>query len=281
MSKEEILRAIRSCAKKLKRNPNLRDLRLLAGISELVLYRRFGSLRKALESAGLRPAGPGMGQQESTLLLDWAAVARKLRKLPSVHEYESAGRFSNMPFHTRYHRWTRVPEAFRRFAREARIEREWKHVLSMIASRNGKHSQARETALEPRQPPSRRGRVLKDRPLYGPLMNLPEMLHEPTNEQGVIFGFGLVARHLGFSVLRFQTGFPDCEALRQVERGQLQRVKIEFEFESRNFLKHRHRRDGCDAIVCWRHNWKECPLEVIEVRKVLQELLSASEDRRS
>jgi hypothetical protein len=111
-------------------------------------------------------------------------------------------------------------------------------------------------------------------------MNLPEMVHEPMNEQGVIFAFGLVARHLGFSVLRFQTGFPDCKALREVVRGQLQRVRIEFEFESRNFLKHRHRRDGCDLIVCWRHNWAGCPvhLEVLELKKVLQEVSSTSVD---
>jgi hypothetical protein len=38
------------------------------------------------------------------------------------------------------------------------------------------------------------------------------------------------------------------------------------------FLRHGHRIDGCDGIVCWKHNWKECPLEVIELRKVLQSL---------
>ena len=54
--------------------------------------------------------------------------------------------------------------------------------------------------------------------------------------------------------------------MREMAGGQWQRVWIEFEFESRNFLKHRHRRDGCDVVVCWKHNWKECGLEVIELR---------------
>jgi len=281
MSKEEVLKAIRSCAKKLKHNPSRRDLRRMARISEETLYRHFGGLRKALECAGLEPSGSGFRQPESAVLLDWAAVARKLGKIPTVHEYESRGRFSDMPFHTRYGNWTKIPEAFQRFAARKKIAREWKDVLRMITARNGTRN-ADGAALEPRRP-FRRGRVRQDRPLYGPLMNLPEMVHEPTNEQGVIFAFGLVARQLGFRVLRFQTGFPDCEALREVERGQLQRVSIEFEFESRNFLRHGHRRDGCDAIVCWRHNWKECPdnLEVIELKKILKELLSVSEDRRS
>lgn len=266
MSREEILKAIRSCAKKLKRNPSRRDLRGLR-ISEEALYKHFGGLRKALESAGLRPSGSGFRQPESAVLLDWAAVARKLGKIPTVTEYESRGRFSDMPFHTRYGNWTRVPQAFRRFARETKIEREWKDVLGMIEERVGKDRQVEVRSSHQR---SRRKDVLQDRPLYGALLNLPELVHEPLNEQGVIFAFGMVARRLGFGVLRFQQGFPDCEALREVVKGQLQRVRIEFEFESRNFLRHRHRPDGCDVIVCWKHNWKDCPLEVIELRKELR-----------
>ena len=74
--------------------------------------------------------------------------------------------------------------------------------------------------------------------------------------------------------LRFQPGFPDCEALREVARGVWQRVRIEFEFESRNFLRHRHKPNGCELIVCWKHNWKECPkgLEVIELRKEIAKI---------
>jgi hypothetical protein len=266
MSKEEILKAIRACAKQLKHNPSRRDLRRLR-ISEETLYKHFGGLGKALEEAGLKPCGSGFRQPEAVVLLDWAAVARRLGKIPTVHEYESAGRFSDMPFHSRYGNWTRIPEAFRRFATKTRIQGEWKDVLKMIAGQ-AKKSETKERAAHHR---SRRN-LFPNRPVYGLLLNLPELVHEPLNEQGVIFAFGAVARQLGFAVLRFQTGFPDCEALREVVRGQLQRVRIEFEYESRNFLRHRHRVDGCDIIVCWVHNWKECPkdIEVIELRKVLK-----------
>jgi hypothetical protein len=271
MSKEEILKAIRSCARKLKHNPSRRDLRRQR-ISEEALHKHFGGLQGALEQSGLRPSGPGFEQRESTVLLDWATVARKLGKLPSVHEYESAGRFSHAPFETRYRQWTRVPEAFRKFVKESKMEFKWKDVLVMIEARAGSNGQVRVRSSHGR---SRKEDVFQDRPCYGPLMNLAEMVHEPLNEQGVVFAFGLVARKLGFGVLRFQTAFPDCEALPEVVRGQLQRVRIEFEYESRNFLRHRHNPNGCDVIVCWRHNWKECPkgLEVIELRKVLGELI--------
>ena len=79
-------------------------------------------------------------------------------------------------------------------------------------------------------------------------------------------------RRLGFKILRTQKAFPDCEAMREVAPGHWQRVRIEFEFESRNFKLHRHRKEGCDLIVCWVNNWPECPVEVIELSKVVEEM---------
>jgi hypothetical protein len=73
-----------------------------------------------------------------------------------------------------------------------------------------------------------------------------------------------------------QTGFPDCEAKRQVEGGRWQRVRIEFEFESKNYD---HPIDGCDIIVCWRHNWPDCPshIEVLELQSVIKSLGKSEE----
>ncbi len=55
------------------------------------------------------------------------------------------------------------------------------------------------------------------------------------------------------------------------------RGHIEFEFESRNFRDHGHPASGCDVIVCWRHNWTECPqgIEVVELSSVIQSLASS------
>jgi Homing endonuclease associated repeat len=83
MTKEEIVKAIQQCATKLKRNPNLRDLRMMHSITKQAVYKRFGCLRKALAAAGLQVTGPGHSLPEATLLLDWAAVARKLHKSPA------------------------------------------------------------------------------------------------------------------------------------------------------------------------------------------------------
>jgi hypothetical protein len=60
--------------------------------------------------------------------------------------------------------------------------------------------------------------------------------------------------------------------MREVAPGKWQRVKVEFEMLSRNFLEHQHDPKKCDIIVCWVHNWPECPewIEVIELSKVVR-----------
>jgi len=273
MTKDQIVKAIRLCAKKLKRNPNLRDLRLIGGVSEMVLYKRFGGLAKALAAAGLEASGPGFTQPEATLLLDWAAVTRKLGKIPSVHEYSSLGRFSVTPFQTRYRRWGSVPQAFGKFARVSKIDSAWQDVLKLADT----HKEHKIVRAFPR-PRVRQGPVFRDRPVYGRPLLCAELAHEPLTELGVVFVFGILARRLGFVVHRIQPDFPDCEAVREVARGQWQRVRIEFEYESRNFLRHRHGKNQCDLIICWRHNWPECPahLEVLELSKALPEWKPAS-----
>lgn len=59
------------------------------------------------------------------------------------------------------------------------------------------------------------------------------------------------------------TGFPDCDAKRSVSRtGDVwERVRIELEVRSRNFLDHGHRAEDCDVLVCWEHNWSDCPID--------------------
>lgn len=117
-------------------------------------------------------------------------------------------------------------------------------------------------------------RVFRDRPVMGPPLLLPGLAHEPVNEMGVVFLFGMMAHRLGFLVESVQMGFPDCEAKREVEPGRWQRLRIEFEYESRKFRDHHHDARECDVIVCWKHNWPDCPprLEVLELSAVIGSL---------
>jgi hypothetical protein len=85
----------------------------------------------------------------------------------------------------------------------------------------------------------------------------------------------LLGHRMDYVATRIQSEFPDCEAFREVAPGPWQRVRIEFEFESRNFLLHKHNPKKCDLIVCWKHNWAECPanIEVIELSSIMKRLM--------
>lgn len=293
MPREEIIAAIRKCARKLKRVPK-RDELSRAGVSLARVSRLFGCFSQALREAGLAGKGSGYLIPTRDLLLDWARSARKLGRLPLLSDYSEAGHSSHGPFLRRFGTWRAVPAAFQRLARELRIEDEWKDVLEMIRQRRELELRKGNRPPYSNQPAegitapvknndrreSLRRRFQKGRALAGPpifttgLTHLDGLAHEPVNEQGVVFFFGMLAERLGFRVLSFHTRFPDCEAMREVRPGHWQRVGIEFEYESRNYRIHGHRGDGCDLIVCWRHNWPKCPksLEVVELKGIVGRL---------
>jgi hypothetical protein len=109
---------------------------------------------------------------------------------------------------------------------------------------------------------------------YGCFLNFRGLLHAPTNENGVVFLFGMVAVELGYVVESITSGLPDCEAKRRLGKGSdtWERVRIEFEYESRTFLPHGHKLAECDVIVCWEDNWPDCPIEVLELKTAIQAL---------
>ena len=115
-------------------------------------------------------------------------------------------------------------------------------------------------------------RPLKDRPLLGAPTGLPAFPYEPVNEMGVMVLFSMMAQQLGFVIESVQGGFPDCQAKIEVEPGRWQHFRIEFEYESLQFKKHGHDPSQCDLIVCWRHNWKNCPpnMQVLELSKIVK-----------
>jgi len=276
MSKEEVIAAIQESAARLGHVPTFNEVRRTMRMSKHEIRKHFLTYAKALTECGLQRTGPGYELDLKILFLDWAGLVRKLGKVPTMAEYEMHGSYSVRPLIRRYRGWVHVPAGLMEFAREERLEGEWADVLDVIARHEEEESDGRRTSgsTNSRMPKPNIGkpRIFKDRPIYGrPMMDMALGL-APTNEMGVVFLFGTVAKELGFMVIRLQSEFPDCEAFREVEPGCWQLVKIEFEKESRNFLTHGHKIDGCDLLVCWKHNWEGCPLEVIELSKVMGEL---------
>jgi len=126
-------------------------------------------------------------------------------------------------------------------------------------------SEVLRTGMKPKAEAGRMGRRI-----VGPRSQIPDLVYEPINEQGVIFLFAKYHRELGIEYIEgIQQGFPDAFGRRKTGKVGYEPVNIEFEFKSLDFKNHQHDPKGCDIIVCWEHNWKECPLEVIELKTAI------------
>jgi hypothetical protein len=265
MRKEEIIRAIRKCAQELGHSPSLSELTKRARVTRRTIRRLFGNFGMAVRASGMEPPR-GAPTPIADLFADWAGVVRNLGKLPTIFEYEQASEYSSRPLVGRCKGWRQVPAMMLGFAEREGLAGEWGDVVAIIRdSRPGDGWAGPVSRLA--GAPRGTGKILTDRPTYGPPMMNAGMALGPSNEMGVVFLFGMLAWQLGFVVLRIQTGYPDCKAMRKVDEQTWQEVKLEIEYESRNFLRHAHPPRGCDLIVCWIHNWPECPLEVVELSK--------------
>jgi hypothetical protein len=108
----------------------------------------------------------------------------------------------------------------------------------------------------------------------GRTLNFRGFAYAPTCEHDVVQMFGSVAKELGFEIVGNRSAFPDCKA-RRLQKGPRDHFidcLIEYEFSSLDFKKHRHDPSGCHLIVCWEHNWPECPVEVLELSKAIKNL---------
>jgi hypothetical protein len=268
VTREEIIAAIKECESKLGHVPSCSELRLVK-VNKHAIQAKFGTYMKALQACGMERSGHGHKVSMRLLFLDWAGLVRKMGKVPTITEYTLESQYSVTPLTRLYLSWKDVPAGMMEFAKKERLDGEWDDVMNMVVT----HLEGR---LGPGWTPgsamglTAKPRVLTGEPVYGEALLHPVISHAPTNESGVVFLFGVLAGELGFRIQRIQTEFPDCEAMRQIEPGKWQRVRIEFEYESRNFVLHMHPASQCDVIVCWRNNWKDCPLEVIELGAVIR-----------
>ena len=271
-NKQQILDAIGAMAKRLGRAPTLFEFVSSAGVSRHSVLRFFPKWNDAVRAARL-PTSPLFAIiDDADLLKDWGQIVRNNRGIPSRRGYLLAGKYEPRTLEKRFGRWTAVPDAFRRFAKG---KREWADVVALLRVREAQENAAvRQKSRSLLSANVARHAHLRDRVTYGNPMDFRGLRHEPLNEQGVVLLFGMLAKELGYSIESIQNGFPDCEAKRQIRQDRWQRVHIEFEFESRNYREHRHPLTGCDVIVCWRHNWPDCPthIDVVELSSIIKSL---------
>ena len=279
--KKQILKSIASLAKQLGHTPSILEFAAHAEISRSSLFLLFPKWNDAVRAAGLKPNRLYVRAKDDELLRDWGETVRKMRSIPSRWNYRRAGKHYPLVLEKRFGGWDSVPQAFRNFAKG---KRGWADVLALLPPPEAnEHSlqlkrnyQRSRCAGQPSPGKTQRGRF-KNRATYGNPIHFHSFRHEPVNEQGVVLLFGMLAKDLGYIIEAAQKGFPDCEAKRQIGSGRWQRVNIEFEYESKNFHGHGHPVNGCDVIICWSHNWPNCPkhIEVLELSRIIKSLGSS------
>lgn len=118
--------------------------------------------------------------------------------------------------------------------------------------------------------------IEEEEEVIGEPMQLGVMNYAPTNELGVVAVFVTYRKELGFPVLEMiRPQFPDAAVLLKLGDKYIKKY-IEFEFKSSGFKKHLSeltKKKKCHYVVCWEHNWKNCPVPVIELKTKIKEIL--------
>ncbi len=271
LTKKQVLERLKAIAQQLGWAPSVVEFEARSGISHYRVLQHFPTWSAAVKAAGLKPSRLRRIPKSEELLKNWGETVRRTGGLPTRHGYQVRGRYDLRTLEKRFGSWRGLAGAFGKFASR---KKEWREVLAILEGEGERAEQwtREEKSVGRNGEASAQCRRLRGRKTYGNPMNFGGLRHEPVNELGVVLLFGMMAKKLGYLVESVQTGFPDCEAMREVAPGRWQRVKIEFEHLSRNFRRHGHAVQGCDVIVCWRHNWQECPkeLEVVELSKVVE-----------
>jgi hypothetical protein len=304
-TKEELLEKLQEASQKLGNSFKAKDFKVLTGIDYHAVSRAFGSWHDAMIEAGLAPLSSRRFLSTEMLISEAKALANKMgRSTLTIYDWRTHGSCDDGVVRRKFGSWSRfltsagllvgnpqdIPnEALLSELHRLRVllgkkvspndmDSKGAYSSSTYIRRWGSWNAAWSCYVD-----SPYSSVSPPEPLadssdsslgkFGEIINIPGMLHAPVNEYGVIYLFALASKKLGFMVEAIQGGFPDAIAKRKLP-GQryYEAVRIEFEFQSSTFKKHRHDPKGCDLIVCWEHDWKECPLAVLELRKVFESL---------
>jgi hypothetical protein len=246
------------------------DIERHSSVDRHVFSRRFGSLAEANRRAGLRGRFH-KGVPETELLDDLRRLWNRLGRQPTRSDIDRDATYSYALYRRRFGGLEKAFEAMVRRLESAEAETVARPRRGGALATQGAQPPSSQAVSMPSRSVSPRKRAL-----YGEVIDFKGLRHAPINESGVVYLFGMVSQGLGFSVEAIRLAYPDCEAKRLIpgppERWES--VKIEFEYKSSHFKQHKHDPDVCDVIVCWEHDWKDCPasLEVIELRKLIAKL---------
>ena len=244
-----------------------RIFRQNSNISTCHIYRQFDSWTEAVELAGLKPDTSRKKKTVDELWQELLRVCIKLNEIPGRLKFERNSNFGGGIYTKKWGNWE---NALINFKEWLKIKKPSSKFINLFPEKEKikKVSENKIKNIKDFVWQSKKGIV------YGPPIDFRGLRHEPLNEQGVVFLFGKISEELGFSIEAIRTDYPDCDGKRLVNKNKnlWETVSIEFEYRSSNFLEHGHDPGKCDVIICWIHDWLECPLEVIELKEIIKRL---------
>ncbi len=263
-TRDELIAKVKEVASRLQKNTVSRsESKRETGISQRQFQKYFESWNDFVQAAGLQPVRIARIDDDE-LFRAMRGAFMAAGKITTQQNFRKYCRYSDETYVQRWGgRWKNVLFEFRKWAEANAPDFPYMADLPAMPLPATSNTEGQESASKPI---SRVAWDSKGGRQFGPFLNFRGLQHAPINEQGVVFLFGMVALELGFVVESITTGYPDCEAKRQIEKDKWERVRIEFEYESRNFQQHGHDPAQCDLIVCWIHNWPDKPeeLDVLE-----------------
>lgn len=131
-TREQIIAALKSAARKLGHAPTSSELTRLSGITINQVRERFSGYRIAVCAAGLEPNPMGMRVETAALLQDWGNAVRAVGGVPSRREYERLGSYGGEVLSGRFQGWSQVPAAFSRLVAAGGLAGDWTDVLEKI-----------------------------------------------------------------------------------------------------------------------------------------------------
>jgi hypothetical protein len=275
MKNDDIISELQRVADKLQ-SPYLtmRLFRQHSKFSVSTIKNRFGTWNKALMAAGIQvlpsgtPPAAKVSFSDDELLQEIVRLTSELGKTPTSREMNSIGRFSERPYSKRWGSFKKARDiAYAKYGYPA-IESPTSR--NSLTESSGTPSQIPHHIIVPQthKPDTTRQRKKVQ---FGEPIDFRGLRFAPINEQGVVYLFGMISRELGFLIESIRTDYPDCEGKRCVDpnRQRWEHVLIEFEYKSSNFNEHGHTTEDCDLIVCWIHDWEDCPIEVLELKSQL------------
>lgn len=225
--------------------------------------RRFGNWEKALAAAGLKLSPNVQVEMPFEEMVErFLGIVTELGRIPTLNQVARLSGCGKYRFSDKYGGYL----AFKRRAIDYLTSRRGNvpsQILAILEAEKKKIGQAEPGSNQP----------IREHQ-HGSVLGFRAFAYKPTYEMEVVSMFSVVAEELGFEIVCQRGEFPDCEAQRRIpgRRKRYKKCLIEFELNSSDFRAHRHSPKGCDLIVCWKHDWEQCPVEVLELCETIKSL---------